>query len=104
MSEQFQELKDVFVLFACAMTAVVTRIIKSTNKPSKMFIFGEILIGLAFCFFLAPAVQLQWSLSIQATCAITWVGAYFSGLVLKCLEDLIKAYFTSFTPKNDDPT
>jgi hypothetical protein len=104
MSEQFQELKDLFVLFVCAMTAVVTRIIKSTNKPSKMFIFGEILIGLAFCFFLAPAVQLQWNLSIQATCAITWVGAYFSGLVLKCLEDLIKAYFTSVTPKHDDPT
>ena len=103
MSDPFQEVKDLFVLFVCAMTAVVTRIVKATHKPSKMFIFGEILIGLAFCFFLAPAVQEQWNLSIQATCAITWVGASFSGLVLKCLEDLIKAYFTKFTPKNDEP-
>lgn len=102
MSDPFQEIKDLFVLFLCAMTAVCTRIVKAVDRPSKMFIFGEVLIGLAFCFFLAPAVKEHWSLSIQATCAITWVGSYFSGLVLKGLEEIIKGYFVKFTPKKDE--
>jgi hypothetical protein len=94
-----KELSEYFTLFLCAMTAVAARIIKASEPPSKAVIFGEILIGLAFCFILAPAIKEYFSLSDREIYAITWAGAYFSGIVLQGIENIIKGYLSKITPK-----
>ena len=97
-----ESLNDTLAIFASAMTAVATRLVRATAKPSKTVITGEILIGLAFCFFLAPAVQEYYGLSVKAICAMTWAGSYFSGLLLAASEKILLGYVKKFTPKNDD--
>lgn len=94
-----KELSELFTLFLCAMTAVTARIIKASEPPSKAVIMGEILIGLAFCFILAPAIKEHFGLSDKQIYAITWAGAYFSGLVLQGIENILKIYLEKITPK-----
>lgn len=94
-----KELSELFTLFLCAMTAVTARIIKASEPPSKPVIIGEILIGLAFCFILAPAIKEHFGLSDKQIYAITWSGAYFSGLVLQGIENIIRGYLDKIAPK-----
>jgi hypothetical protein len=97
-----QELNELIAIFSSGMIAVAVRLFKATEKPSVIFVIGELLIGLSFCFVLAPAVQEHFALSTKSICAITWAGCFFSGMVLKQLEALIKAYFQKLTPKNNE--
>lgn len=100
-----QEINELMALFASAMIAVATKLIKASKKPSLLVIIGEVLIGLAFCFILAPAMQEYFGLSIRVVCAMTWVGAYFSGILLTGAESVIRDYFSKIafkTPKNND--
>ena len=93
---------DWIVLLLSSMSAVIVRLIKAAEKPSKSVVIGELILGLVFCFILAPAVQEYFALSLKAVCAITWAGAYFSGLVLKGMENIIKGYIDKITPKIKD--
>jgi len=94
-----QEINDLLAIFFSGMTAVAIRLVRAIEKPSRPVIIGEVLVGLAFCFIIAPAAQERYSLSIKAVCAMTWAGAYFSGLLLQGAERILKGYVEKFTPK-----
>jgi hypothetical protein len=100
MSAPNEQLNEYLAYFLSGMTAVMSRLIRATERPSKSVILGEVLIGLAFCFILAPAVQEKFGLSTKAVCAITWAGSYFSGLILKGIENIIKSHLDSLKKLN----
>jgi len=98
------DLDEKIAVFASAMAAVTLKLVRATTRPSVAVIAAEVLIGLAFCFILAPAVQEHWNLSLKVVCAFTWIGALFSGILLQGAEVYIKAWLEKVTPdnKNDD--
>ena len=90
--KQDQQINELLAVFASAMIAVSARLMSAVERPSKAIAVSEILVGLGFCFFLAPALQEHYKLSVKETCGIVWVSSYFSGLILKAGEDAIKSY------------
>ena len=90
MSTPNEQINEYLAYFVSGMAAVVSRLVRATERPSRSVIMGEVLIGLAFCFILAPALQEYYGLSTKAVCAITWAGSYFSGVILQGVEAVIK--------------
>jgi len=95
------DLDEKMAVFASAMAAVTLKLVKATTRPSVAVIIAEVLLGLAFCFILAPAVQEHYNLSLKAVCAFTWIGALFSGILLQGAEVYIKAWLEKVTPDNN---
>ncbi len=100
MNSPNDQLNEYIAYFFSGMTAVMARIIRATERPSKSVVMGEVLIGLAFCFILAPAAQEHYGLSTKAVCAMTWAGSYFSGIILKGVENVIKSYLEAIRKAN----
>lgn len=91
-------------IFVSAMSAVALKLVRTASRPSVPVVVGEVLVGLAFCFIIAPAVQEYYNLSLKVICAFTWIGALFSSVLLQGAENTIKAWLTKITPttKKDD--
>ena len=105
MNNPDEQLNEYLSYFLSGMTAVMARLIRASERPSKSVIIGEVLIGLAFCFIFAPAIQEHYGLSTKAVCVMTWAGSYFSGLILKGVETAIKSHLDGMKkakPKKDD--
>jgi hypothetical protein len=91
-----QNINDALLIFASAMLAIAIKVLRATERPSKTVFFGEVLIGVSFCWVIAPALQEYYGLSTKVTCALAWVSSYFSGLILKAAEEVLKESLKSF--------
>ena len=96
------EYDEKMAIFASAMSAIALKLIRATSRPSFPVVVGEILLGLTFCFIIAPAVQEYYNLSLKIICALTWIGALFSGILLQGAESVIKAWIGKVTPNDND--
>ena len=96
------EFDDKMAIFASAMSAVALKLVRATARPSIPVVVGEVLLGLTFCFIIAPAVQEYYHLSLKLICALTWIGALFSGILLQGAENVIKAWIEKVTPNDND--
>ena len=80
-----EELKKYIVLFLAGVFPAMIRFLNLEKRNMRYFLI-EVMTGISFAFFIAPAVIEYYNLSLKLGCGVTFILAYFSEQVLRIFK------------------
>jgi len=88
MDKQFDAIEWLF-LTGAALSGSIIKILRGKDSLRPRYVALEILIGLAFCVFVIPALSEYFLWTVRAACLATFAAAYTSHLILRAIESLV---------------
>lgn len=88
MDKQFDAVEWI-LLTAAALSGSIIKILRGKDALRPRYIAVEILIGLAVCVFVIPALSEYFQWTVRAACLATFGSAYTSHLVLRAIEGMV---------------
>jgi hypothetical protein len=88
MDKQFDAI-EWLLLTGAALSGSLIKILRGKDTLRPRYVAVEILIGLAVCVFVIPALSEYFHWTVRAACLATFASAYTSHLVLRAIEGLV---------------